>query len=86
MKNFLKVTIFSLLLISLFSLYSNYGIPEIQPAPPPIEEKLDLDSMTMEQFVVVGEKIVNGKGTCTLCHNELGRAPEALGLRGGRFR
>jgi len=75
MKNFLKVTLFSLLLISLFSLYSNYGIPEIQPAPPPTEEKLDLGSMTMEQFVAVGEKIVNGKGTCTLCHNALGRAP-----------
>ena len=76
MKNFLKVTLFSLLLISLFSLYSNYGIPEIQPAPPPTEEKLDLGSMTMEQFVAVGEKIVSGKGTCTLCHNAVGgRAP-----------
>jgi putative heme-binding domain-containing protein len=76
MKNFLKVTVFSLLLISMFSRYSNYGIPEIQPAPPPTEEKLDLGSMTMEQFVAVGEKIVNGKGTCTLCHNAVGgRAP-----------
>ena len=76
MKNFLKVTLFSLLLISLFSLYSNYGIPEIQPAPPPTEEKLDLGSMTMEQFIAVGEKVVNGKGTCTLCHNAVGgRAP-----------
>jgi len=76
MKNFLKVTLFSLMLISLFSLYSNYGIPEIQPAPPPTEEKLDLGSMTMEQFVAVGEKVVNGKGTCTLCHNAVGgRAP-----------
>ncbi len=76
MKNFLKVTIFSLLMIALFSLYSNYGIPEIQPAPPPIEEKLDLGSMTMEQFVALGEKIVNGKGTCMLCHNAVGgRAP-----------
>ena len=76
MKNFFKVTLFSLLLISLFSLYSNYGIPEIQPAPPPTEEKLDLGSMTMEQFVAVGEKVVNGKGTCTLCHNAVGgRAP-----------
>ncbi len=76
MKIFLKVTLFSLLLISLFSLYSNYGIPEIQPAPPPTEEKLDLGSMTMDQFVAVGEKIVSGKGTCALCHNAVGgRAP-----------
>ncbi len=76
MKHFLKVTIFSILVISLFSLFSNYGIPEIQPAPPPVEEKLDLGSMTMEQFVALGEKIVNGKGTCMLCHNAVGgRAP-----------
>ena len=76
MKNFLKVTVFSLLMITLFSLYSNYGIPEIQPAPPPVEEELDLGSMSMEQFVALGEKIVNGKGTCTLCHNAVGgRAP-----------
>jgi len=74
--NFLKVTVFSLLMITLFSLYSNYGIPEIQPAPPPVEEELDLGSMSMEQFVALGEKIVNGKGTCTLCHNAVGgRAP-----------
>ncbi len=76
MKDFLKVIIFSLLLISLFSVFSNYGIPEIQPAAPPTEEKLDLGSMSMEQFVAVGEKIVSGKGTCTLCHNAVGgRAP-----------
>ncbi len=76
MKNFLKVVFFSLLLISLFSVFSNYGIPEIQPAAPPSEEKLDLGSMTMEQYIAVGEKIVNGKGTCTLCHNAVGgRAP-----------
>ncbi len=76
MKDFLKVVIFSLLLISLFSVFSNYGIPEIQPAAPPTEEKLDLGSMSMEQFVAVGEKIVSGKGTCTLCHNAVGgRAP-----------
>ncbi len=76
MKNFLKITLFSLLLISLFALYSNYGIPEIQPAPPPVEEELDLGSMTMEQYIALGEKIINGKGTCMLCHNAVGgRAP-----------
>ncbi len=75
MKQFFSVVVFSLLVIGFFAGYSNFGIPQIEPAPPPKQEKLDLGAMTMEQFVVLGEKILNGKGTCKLCHNELGRAP-----------
>lgn len=75
MKNFFKVAFFSLLVIGLFAGFANFGIPRIEPAPPPTEEKIDLGSMTMEQFVAIGEKIYKGKGTCTLCHNSLGRAP-----------
>lgn len=75
MGNFLKVTVFSLVTIGLFAAYSNYGIPVITPAPPPVEEEIDLGEMTMDQYVAFGGRIVEGKGTCTLCHNELGRAP-----------
>ncbi|NOY16077.1 MAG: c-type cytochrome [Gammaproteobacteria bacterium] len=75
MNNFLKVAIFSLLMVGAFAGYSNFGIPQIEPAPPPVEEKLDLGAMTMDQFVALGDKIFHGKGTCTLCHNEMGRAP-----------
>ena len=75
MANFLKVTIFSLVVIGLFAAYSSYGIPRIVPAPPPREEVLDLAEMTMDQFIALGGRIVEGKGTCTLCHNALGRAP-----------
>ena len=76
MKNFLKVAFFSLLVIGFFAGYSNYGVPRIEPAPPPVEEKLDLSSMTMTQFIALGEKIYKGKGTCPLCHNAVGgRAP-----------
>ena len=75
MGNFLKVTVFSLVTVGLFAAYSNYGIPVITPAPPPVEEKIDLGEMTMDQYVALGGRIVAGKGTCTLCHNELGRAP-----------
>jgi cytochrome c551/c552 len=76
MKILLKVTAFSLLTIAFFAGFSNYGIPEINPAPPPKEEKLDLGSMTMDRFIALGEKLFNGKGTCTLCHNAVGgRAP-----------
>lgn len=75
MINIIKVSSFSLLMIGGFSAYSNYGIPQIIPAPPPVEEKLDLGAMTMDQFVALGGRIYNGKGTCTLCHNSMGRAP-----------
>ncbi len=76
MRNFLKVMLFSIITIALFAGFANFGIPKIEPAPPPQEEKLDLGSMTMEKFLALGERIVNGKGTCMLCHNALGgRAP-----------
>lgn len=75
MYNFLKVSGFSLVVIGGFWGFSNYGIPQIKPAPPPVEEKLELGAMTMDQFVALGGKIYNGKGTCTLCHNSMGRAP-----------
>ncbi len=84
MKTFLSVVVFSLLVIGFFSAYSTYGIPQIQPAPPPVEEKLDLGAMTTAQFVALGGRIYEGKGTCTLCHNPVGgRAPlleEAVAL------
>lgn len=76
MKVLLKITTFSVLTIAFFAGFSNFGIPEINPAPPPKQEKLDLGSMTMDRFIALGEKIYNGKGTCTLCHNAVGgRAP-----------
>ncbi|HDO52394.1 MAG TPA: cytochrome C, partial [Rhizobiales bacterium] len=75
MRQFLSVIVFSLLTIGFFAGYSNFGIPQIEPAPPPKEEKLDLGSMTMDQFIAVGGKLFSGKGTCTLCNNNLGRAP-----------
>ena len=76
MKTFLSVVVFSLLVIGLFAGYSSYGIPQIEPAPPPVEEKLDLGAMTMTQYVALGARIYEGKGTCPLCHNPVGgRAP-----------
>lgn len=76
MKTFIKVVAFSVVVILFYALYANYGIPQIKPEAPPQEEKLDLGSMTMDQFIALGDKIFNGKGTCTLCHNPVGgRAP-----------
>ncbi|MDO8463913.1 MAG: c-type cytochrome [Gallionella sp.] len=75
MINFLKVSIFSLLMVGAFWGFANFGIPQIKPEPPPVEAKLDLGAMTMDQFIALGSKIYNSKGTCTLCHNAMGRAP-----------
>lgn len=75
MKQFLTVIAFSLLTIAGFTGYSNFGIPRIEPAPPPVEEEIDLGAMDMDSFIAFGERTLNGKGTCKLCHNELGRAP-----------
>jgi len=76
MMNLAKVVAFGLLTIGFFTLFSNFGIPQLEPAPPPVDEELDLSAMTMQDFVALGNRIFNGKGTCTLCHNPVGgRAP-----------
>lgn len=76
MKNLVKVMVFSIAMIYCFSLFATEYIPPINPAPPPKEEALDTGSMTMPQFIALGEKVFNGKGTCTLCHNPVvKRAP-----------
>jgi len=76
MRTFLAVVIFSLLTVGFFAGYSNYGIPQIEPAPPPEVEELDLAAMSMDEFVALGSRLYEGRGTCTLCHNEVGgRAP-----------
>ena len=39
MRQFLAVVAFSLLTIGFFAAYSNFGIPQLEPAPPPVEEE-----------------------------------------------
>jgi cytochrome c5 len=76
MRSLAKVVIFSLLAIGSFVLFTTVYIPPIQPSPPPVEEAIDVGAMTMEQFIAMGDRIFNGKGTCTLCHNAVvKRAP-----------
>ena len=60
MKNFLKVAAFSLLVIFSFAGFANLGIPKIEPAPPPTEEKIDLVFEDLKSFVVL-ESIRTGK-------------------------
>jgi mono/diheme cytochrome c family protein len=76
MKNLAAMAAFGLLTIGFFTWFSNFGIPAVEPTPPPKEEVLELGAMGMDQFIALGERILNGKGTCTLCHNPVGaRAP-----------
>ena len=76
MKIFFKIVLFSVFVMGAYTLFAVKYIPPIQPAPPPKEEVLDVASMSMEDFIALGEKVFNGKGTCTLCHNPVvKRAP-----------
>jgi len=56
-------------------------LPQVE-GEAPSEQKVDLSSMTMDDFVALGEDLFNNKGTCTLCHKPapLGRAPDVQGL------
>ena len=74
MGNIIRVVTFMVVVMLGFTGFTLYGIPLIVPAAPPVEEVIG-DDMTMDKFVALGEKIYNGKGTCTLCHNSLGLAP-----------
>jgi cytochrome c2 len=70
-----KIVLASLVLILGFAGFTTFGIPLIVPEAPPVEEKLSGD-ITIEQYIALGDRIFNGKGTCTLCHNPVGgRAP-----------
>ena len=69
---------FSMLLILGFTAVT-YILPQMVKEAP-VEEEMDLGAMTMDSFVAAGENLYNGKGTCNLCHNALGRAPDLMGL------
>jgi|SaaInlV_100m_DNA_4_1039707.scaffolds.fasta_scaffold13165_2 cytochrome c peroxidase len=70
------VLAFSFSLLLLFTFVSNI-LPQVE-GEAPTETKVDLSALTMDQFISMGEELFSGKGTCTLCHNNLGRAPDIL--------
>jgi len=73
-----KSMAFSLGLALLFTLVANL-LPQVE-GEAPVEQKVDLGALTVESYAALGESIFSGKGTCTLCHNDLGRAPNILAL------
>ncbi len=76
---FVKAMLFSLGLTLVFTLVANL-LPQVE-GEAPVEQKVDLGSLTMDDFVALGENLFIGKGTCTLCHKPppLGRAPDIQG-------
>ena len=74
----LRVVLFSLSLTLVFTLVANL-LPQVE-GEAPIETEIDLGNLSMDDFVALGESIFSAKGTCTLCHNNLGRAPDILNL------
>jgi len=74
----LKSLGFSIGLILAFTLVANL-LPQVE-GEAPVDQEIDLTTLTMDDFVSLGSDIFKGKGTCTLCHNSMGRAPDILKL------
>ncbi len=72
---------FSLGMILIFTLVANL-LPQVE-GEAPVEKKVDLGALTMDGYIALGETLFSGKGTCTLCHNALGRAPNLLEMNVG---
>ena len=75
---FLRVMGFSILVLLAYTGFANI-LPQVQ-GDPPAEEEVDVGSLDMAGMISLGERLFSGKGTCTLCHNDLGRAPDLLEL------
>ncbi len=73
---FLRVVLFSVAVLLVFTGFANV-LPQIQ-SDPPKEEIIDTGSLDMAGMISLGESLFKGKGTCTLCHNGMGRAPDLL--------
>lgn len=75
---FLRVIVFSVLTLLVFTGFANI-LPQVQ-SDPPAEELIDTGAMDMAGMIAYGEGLFPGKGGCTLCHKDGGRAPDMLGM------
>lgn len=75
---FLRVALFSLAVLLAYTLFANI-LPQVQ-SDPPQEEEIDPDALDTAGQVAWGGRLFEGKGACTLCHNNLGRAPDLLAM------
>ncbi|WP_457647426.1 c-type cytochrome [Profundibacter sp.] len=73
---FLRVIGFSVLLLLGYMGFAHM-LPQVVPdTSEPVE--VSTEGLDMEGMIALGETIYKGKGTCTLCHNGMGRAPDTL--------
>ena len=73
---FLRVIVFSIAVLLVYTSFANI-LPQVQ-SDPPAEEVIETGALDMAGMIAYGDKLFSGKGTCTLCHNDLGRAPDLL--------
>lgn len=73
---FVKVMGFSLFVLLSYTFIANI-VPQFQ-SDAPVEEEIEVGSLDMAGMVSWGGRLFSGKGNCTLCHNNLGRAPDLL--------
>jgi len=73
----LRVLLFSTAVLLTYTLFANI-LPQVQSNPPEEEVPIIAGEMDQDAQIAWGEKLFDGKGTCTLCHNNLGRAPDLL--------
>lgn len=73
---FFKVISFSILVLLIYTGFANI-LPQVQ-SDPPTEEVVETGALDMAGMIAYGERLFSGNGTCTLCHNDLGRAPDLL--------
>jgi len=71
-----KVIAFMITLVLFFTAIANL-LPQVEGQAPE-DVKVELGALTMESYIAMGETLFKGKGTCTLCHNNMGRAPDIL--------
>ncbi len=73
---FLRVIGFSVVIL-LFFMGFGHILPQVEPdTSAPVE--VSTDELDMDGMIALGENLFSGKGTCTLCHNGMGRAPDTL--------
>lgn len=73
---FLRIVVFSIAMMLFFMGFSHI-LPQVEPdTSVPVE--ISTDGLDMPGMIALGEGLFSGKGTCTLCHNGMGRAPDTL--------
>lgn len=73
---FFRVIGFSVVLL-LFYMGFAHMLPQVIPdTSEPVE--VSTDGLDMPGMIALGDDLFSGKGTCTLCHNGMGRAPDTL--------